>query len=64
MIKRVIELTHSEACKIRARQRAGTMNEYFDDEKYLCYETDELDTYKPRKTGRPLKSRVKNGESI
>ena len=52
-LKRLIELTREEASKIRARQKAKTMGEYYDSEQYLCYETKELETYRPRKSGRP-----------
>lgn len=51
-IKRLITLTHAEACKIRARQKSGTMGEYYDDEQYLCYSEEELERYKPKKRGR------------
>lgn len=51
-IKRLISLSHNEACKIRARQISGTMNEYYDDEQYLCYSEEELENYKPKKRGR------------
>ena len=54
-IKRLITLPHSEAVKIRERQKAGTMTEFYDDERYLCYSEEELKTYKPRKSGRPSK---------
>ena len=52
-LKRLIELTREEASKIRARQKAKTMGEYYDSEQYLCFETKELETYRPRKSGRP-----------
>lgn len=61
-IKRLISLPHSEACKIRARQLAGTMTEFYDDEQYLCFSEEELKNYKPKKRGRPSKAKgEKNG---
>lgn len=57
MLKRIIELPYNEARKIRARQKVGTMKEYYDDDQYLCFEEDELKNYKPRKDGRPAKRR-------
>lgn len=54
-IKRLISLPHSEACKIRARQLAGTITELYDADNYLCYSEEELKRYKPRKCGRPPK---------
>lgn len=54
MLKRIIELTYNEARKIRARQKVGTMKEYYDEEQYLCYDEEELKTYKPKKSGRPI----------
>lgn len=58
-IKRLISLTHSEACKIRARQLVGTMTEFYDSENYLCYSEEEYKKYKPKKRGRPLKRKEK-----
>lgn len=57
MLKRIIELNYNEARKIRARQKVGTMKEYYDEEKYLCFDEEELKSYKPRKDGRPAKRR-------
>lgn len=54
-LRRVIELDYNEARKIRARQDAKTMKTYYDDEFYICFDEDELKTYKPRKNGRPPK---------
>lgn len=54
-LKRLIELNRSEAAKIRARQINGTMTEYYDEEQYLCFDEDELESYKPLKKGRPAK---------
>ena len=52
---RLISLPHSEATKIRERQKAGTMTEFYDDEQYLCFSEEELKNYKPKKRGRPIK---------
>lgn len=57
MLKRIIELPYNEARKIRARQKVGTMKEYYDDDQYLCFDEEELKSYKPRKDGRPAKRR-------
>ena len=57
MLKRIIELSYNEARKIRARQKVGTMKEYYDDDQYLCFDEEELKSYKPRKDGRPAKRR-------
>ena len=54
MLKRIIELTYNEARKIRARQKGGTMKEYYDKEQYLCFDEEELKNYKPKKRGRPI----------
>lgn len=51
-MKRLIDLTFSEASKIRARQKNGTMTELFDNEQYLCFDEEELKNWKPRKNGR------------
>lgn len=57
MLKRIIGLPYNEARKVRARQKVGTMKEYYDEEKYLCYDEKELKNYKPKKRGRPSKRR-------
>jgi hypothetical protein len=49
---RLISLPHSQATKIRERQKAGTMTEFYDDELYLCFSEEELKNYKPKKRGR------------
>ncbi len=54
--KRLIELPRGEATKIRARQKSGTMTELYDEEQYLCFDEEELVTYKPKKVGRPAKT--------
>lgn len=54
-IKRLISLTHSEATKIRERQKVGTMTEFYDDENYLCYSEEEYENYKGKKRGRKIK---------
>ena len=60
-LERLINLNSTEAKKIRARQKAGTMSVYYDKEKYICYSKKELNVYKPRKKGR--KSLVLSGKS-
>lgn len=57
MIKRICELNKTEASKIRARQKNGTMEEYYDDDCYICYDVDEYKNWKPRKNGRKVKMR-------
>ncbi len=52
-LKRLISLTYRDARRIRERQKAGTMTEFYDDEQYLCYSEKELKNYKPKKRGRP-----------
>lgn len=54
-IRRLISLAHSEATKIRERQKVGTMTEFYDDEKYLCYSEEEYLNYKGNKRGRKPK---------
>ena len=55
MIKRVFTLDKSEARKIRARQKNGTMTEIYDDDCYICYDVDEYKKWKPKKVGRKTK---------
>lgn len=55
MLVRLISLLKKDAVKIRSRQLSGTMTEYYDDEKYLCFDDKELKTWKPRKRGRKPK---------
>lgn len=43
------------ANKIRDRQIKGTMNEYTDEQGYLCYSQQEFDNWKPKKVGRKIK---------
>lgn len=54
-LQRLISLTHSDAVKIRTRQLNGTMSEFYDDEKYLCFSMNELINWKPKKVGRKAK---------
>ena len=54
-MKRLVELTHSEAQKIRSRQLKGTMKELYDQENYLCFDEIEYKNWKPRKNGRKPK---------
>ncbi len=55
MLVRLVSLSRKEACKIRDRQLKGTMTELYDDEKYLCFDDQELKVWKPRKCGRKPK---------
>lgn len=57
MLNRLVNLTKSDAVKIRRRQLRGSMKEYYDDELYLCYDTVELNEWKPKKVGRKAKRR-------
>lgn len=52
MIKRVFSMPHSEAVKIRNRQRKGTMKEIYDDDCYLCFDVEEYANWTPKKSGR------------
>lgn len=54
-IKRVIELNQTDASKVRARQKAGTMTTYFDDDAYVCFDQSEFENWKPQKRGRQPK---------
>ena len=54
-LTRLISLPYKEAHRIRERQKAGTMTEFYDDEQYLCFSEEELKNYKPKKRGRPVK---------
>lgn len=51
-IKRVIELNQTDASKVRARQKAGTMTTYFDEDAYVCFDPCELENWKSKKRGR------------
>lgn len=55
MLVRLASLSRRESCKIRSRQMKGTMAVYYDDEKYLCFDDQELKRWKPRKSGRKPK---------
>lgn len=59
MLKRLNDLSRTDAAKIRKRQIVGTMKVYFDNNNYICYDTDELKAYEPRKKGRPHKKEAK-----
>ncbi len=59
---RLCSLSHKEMAKIRERQRSGTMQTYYDKDNYICYDNDELATYKPRKSGRPPIKGEENGK--
>ena len=56
-LTRLISLPYKEAHRIRERQKAGTMTEFYDDEQYLCFSEEELKNYKPKKRGRPSKTK-------
>jgi hypothetical protein len=60
-LKRLIDLEHRQMRTIRARQNAGTMTKHLDKYGYLCFDEDELKTYKPRKSGR--KPKITNNQS-
>ena len=51
-LQRLKNLHISDANKIRARQKSGTMGEYFDEEGYLCFSISEYNSWQPKKTGR------------
>lgn len=51
-LKRLTDLHTCDANKIRARQKSGTMKEYFDEQGYLCFSEEELKNWQPRKIGR------------
>lgn len=55
MIKRVFEMLPTDARKIRARQKNGTMTEIYDDDGFICYDVDEYNSWKPKKRGRKAK---------
>lgn len=58
MLKRVVDLpTVTEAKKIYDRLRKGTMTYYEDEQGYAMFDDNELETYKPRKSGRPTKKK-------
>ena len=50
---RLSSLTHSERVRIRKRQMKGTMSDLVDEEGYICYDPNELESWKPKKAGRP-----------
>lgn len=54
-LKRLADLEHGERRTIQARQNAGTMTKHIDSDGYLCFNEEELKTYKPRKVGRKPK---------
>lgn len=55
-IKRLIELNQTDASKVRARQKSGTMTTYFDDQSYVCFDEEELECWKSKKRGRQSKA--------
>lgn len=54
-LKRIAELSRTEASRIRARQNQKTMSVYFDDENYMCFDLDEYNNWKSKKVGRKPK---------
>lgn len=54
---RLATLLHNDRIKIRKRQMKGTMSDLVDSEGYICYDADELKTWKPKKAGRPSTKR-------
>lgn len=60
-LKRLADLEHGKRRTIQARQDAGTMTRHIDKYGYLCFDEDELKTYKPRKSGR--KPKITNNQS-
>ena len=50
---RLSTLPHNKMVMIRRRQINGTMSDLVDGEGYICYDPDELASWKPRKSGRP-----------
>lgn len=57
-LKRMKDLPRNTYSKYRERQLAGSMSEYYDDDGYLLYDEDEVETYKPKKRGRPTKKQT------
>lgn len=51
-MERLINLTKTDAVKIRARQKAGSMSELYDEDGYLCYSKEELEKWESKKKGR------------
>lgn len=51
-VKRLRDLPHYEAEKIRRRQLAGTMMALTDEDGYKCYDEREYESWKPRTAGR------------
>lgn len=52
---RVFSMNHNTSRTIRHRQCVGTMQEYFDEEGYVCFSKEEFEKWKPRKAGRKPK---------
>ena len=55
MIKRLKELTTKDRNRLTMRMKRGLLKKHLDEEGYLCYDEDELNDYKPRKSGRKAK---------
>jgi len=51
-IIRLNDLPKTQAGKIRARQRRGTMTIVVDEENYVCFIKKEYDEWKPKRAGR------------
>lgn len=58
MIIRLSDLTRTEACRIRERQRRGRMTRIIDSDGYICFDSEEYDNWVPKKAGRPPKVEV------
>ena len=54
-IKRLKDLSKTLYARYRARQLAGTMIEYIDEQGYICYDEEEAANYVPKKNGRKIK---------
>lgn len=55
-LKRLTSCSTTDYRAIRARQRRGTLSEYYDEQGYVCYDENELKDWKPAKRGRkPIK---------
>ena len=55
MLKRLNELTRKERNRLTMRMKRGILKKYIDEEGYLCYKEEELNTWQPRKAGRKIK---------
>lgn len=55
MLKRLKDLPRCESAKIRARQNRKRMTTLFDNDGYLCYESEEMEHWQNQKNGRKPK---------